>query len=106
MRWRFHVRSPELLGVDDHWELSSQGPPHPEQGQQGRIVNLPPVDHMEPFSPMDHMGPKAIIEEEIWEDVIPPAMVCGHLVFSLLADPMEGVLGDLENSPQCFFNQK
>ena len=55
---------------------------------------------------MDHMGPQSIIEKEVWEDVIPPSMVCSRLILPLLADPMEGVLGNLENSPQCFFKQK
>ena len=43
------------------------------------------------------MGPQLIVEEKVWEDVIPPSMVCSHLVLSLLADPMEGILGNLEN---------
>ena len=80
--------------------------PHMKQGQQGRIVDLPSVDHTKPFGPTDHMGPQLIIEEEVWEDVIPPSMVCSHLVLPLLTDPMEGVLGNLENSPQRFFKQK
>ena len=42
------------------------------------------------------MGPQPIIEEEVWEDVIPPPMVCSRLVLPLLADPMEGILGNLE----------
>ena len=42
------------------------------------------------------MGPQPIIEEEVWEDIIPPPMVCSHLVLPLLADPMEGILGNLE----------
>ena len=80
--------------------------PHAKQQQQGRIVNLPPVDHMKPFGPVDHMGPQPIIKEKVWEDIIPPSMVCSHLILPLLADPMEGILGNLENPPQCFFNQK
>ena len=55
---------------------------------------------------MDHMGPQLIIEEKVWEDVIPPAMVCSCFIFPLFADPVEGILGDLENPPQCFFKQK
>ena len=42
------------------------------------------------------MGPQPIIKVKVQEDVIPPTMVCSHLVLPLLADPMEGVLGDLE----------
>ena len=33
-------------------------------------------------------------------------MVCSCLVLPLFEDPMEGILGDLENPPQCFFKQK
>ena len=61
---------------------------------------------MEPLSPVDHMGPQPIIEEQVRKDVVPPAMVGGHLILSLLADPMEGILGDLSNSPQRFSKQK
>ena len=50
---------------------------------------------MEPFSPSDHMGPQSIIEVQVREDVIPPAMVGGCLVLSLLANPVGGGLGDL-----------
>ena len=52
------------------------------------------------------MGPQPIIKEEVWEDVIPPPMVCSRLVLPFLKDPMEGILGDLQNSPQHFFKQK
>ena len=69
--------------------------PHPKQGQQRRIINLPPVDHTKPFSPVNHMGPKVIIKEQIQEDIIPPAMVCSCLILSFLTDPMECILGDL-----------
>ena len=55
---------------------------------------------------MDHMGPELIVEEQVQKDVIPPLMVCSRLILSLLADFMEGVLGDLSNSPQCFSKQK
>ena len=73
--------------------------PHLEQRQQGRIVNLPLVNHMKPFGPPDHMGLQTIVKEEVWEDIIPPAVVCSCLVLSLLANLMEGILGDLESSP-------
>ena len=49
---------------------------------------------------MDHMGPQPIVKEQVREDVIPPAMVSSHLILPLLADPMKGILGDLQNSPQ------
>ena len=42
------------------------------------------------------MGPQPIVEEQVWEDVIPPVMVCSCLILSLLVDPMEGILGDLQ----------
>ena len=80
--------------------------PHMKQRQQRRIVDLPPVNHMKPFSPADHMGPQSIVKEEVRKDIVPPLMVCHHLVLPLLADSMEGILGNLENPPQCFFNQK
>ena len=70
--------------------------PHAQQQQQQHIIDLRPIDHMEPFSPSDHMGPQPIIKVKVWEDVIPPAMVCSHLILPLLADPMEGVLGNLQ----------
>ena len=41
------------------------------------------------------MGPKSIIEEQVQEDIVPPLMVCSHLVLPLLVDPVEGILGDL-----------
>ena len=61
---------------------------------------------MKPFGPTDHMGPQLIIKEQVWEDVIPPSMVCSCLVLPLLADSVEGILGDLQNSPQHFSKQK
>ena len=69
--------------------------PHTQQRQQRGVVNLRPIDHAEPFSPTDHMGPQPIIKEQVWEDIVPPVMVCRHLVFPVLANPVEGVLGNL-----------
>ena len=69
--------------------------PHTQQQQQRRINNLRPIDHTEPFSPTDHVGPQPIIKEQVQEDVIPPTMVCSRLILPLLVDPMKGVLGDL-----------
>ena len=37
--------------------------PHAQQQQQRGVVDLRPVDHTEPFSPSDHMGPQPIIKE-------------------------------------------
>ena len=80
--------------------------PHLEQQQERRIIDFWPVHHSEPFSPADHMRPQPIIKEEVWEDVIPPVMVCSCYILPLLDNPMEGILGNLESLPQCFFNQK
>ena len=79
--------------------------PHAQQRQQRQIVNLRLIDHTEPLSPMDHVGPQPIIKEQVRKDIVPPVMVCSHLVLPLLADPMKGILGDLQNS-QCFSKQK
>ena len=70
--------------------------PHAQQRQQRSIIDLCPIDHTKPFSPMDHMGPQPIVEIKVWEDIIPPMMVCSRLVLPFIADPMEGVLGDLQ----------
>ena len=50
---------------------------------------------MEPFSPSDHMGPQPVIKVQVWEDVIPPAMMGSRLILPVFANPVEGVLGDL-----------
>ena len=42
------------------------------------------------------MGPQLIVKEQVQEDVIPPAMVCGRLVLPFLADPVEGGSGNLQ----------
>ena len=68
--------------------------PNTQQRQQG-VVNLCPIDHMEPFSPLDHMGPQPIIEVQVQEDVIPPAMMGSCLILPVLANSMEGILGNL-----------
>ena len=52
------------------------------------------------------MGPQPIVKEQVWEDIIPPAMVCRRLILPLFANTMEGVLGDLQNSLQRFYKQK
>ena len=80
--------------------------PHSEKRQERWIVDLRPIHNLKPFSPADHMCPQPIIEEEVREDVIPPAMVCSLHILPLLDDFMEGILGNLENPPQCFFKQK
>ena len=72
--------------------------PHTQQRQQRRIIDLCPIDHTQPFGPTDHMGPQPIVKEQVREDVIPPTMVCSRLVLPLLANPVEGILGDLKFS--------
>ena len=80
--------------------------PHLEQRQKGWIIDLGPIHHLKPLSFSDHVDPKLIIEEEVQVYVIPPLMVGSLCILPLLDDPMEGVLGNLENPPQCFFKQK
>ena len=70
--------------------------PHPEQRQERWIVDLCLIHYLEPFSPLDHMCPESIVKEEVWKDVIPPAMVCSLCILPLFDDPVEGVLGNLE----------
>ena len=69
--------------------------PHLKQRQKGQIVDFHPIDHMKPFGPMDHVGPPAVVKEEVWEDVIPPTMVCSCRILPLLDDSVKGVLGNL-----------
>ena len=76
--------------------------PHAQQRQQRSVLDLRPVDHTEPFSPSDHVGPQLIVKVEVREDVIPPAMVRRCHIFPLLADSMEGVLGDLSKFSSAF----
>ena len=80
--------------------------PHAQQRQQRSVVYLRPIYLSEPFSPLDHVGPQLVVEIKVWEDVIPPMMVCSCLVLPLLTNPVEGVLGDLSTSLQRFYKQK
>ena len=80
--------------------------PHAQQRQQRGVVNLRPINHSEPFSPSDHMGPQPIVKVQVREDIIPPTMVCSRLVLPLLVNPMEGILGDLETSLQRFYQEE
>ena len=52
------------------------------------------------------MGPQPIVKVKVREDIIPPVMVCSRLVLPLLADTMEGVLGDLQTSLQRFYQKE
>ena len=80
--------------------------PHPEKTQESQIVNPHPIHYLEPLNSVDHMCPQLVIKEEVREDIIPPAMVCSLCILPLFDDSMEGILGNLENPPQCFFKQK
>ena len=42
------------------------------------------------------MGPQPIVKVEVQVNVVPPAMVSSSRILSVLANPMEGVLGDLQ----------
>ena len=56
----------------------------------------------EPLSTLDHMSPQLIIKVEVQIYVVPPPLVSGLHILSLLQDPMEGVLGDLKEPPSVF----
>ena len=83
------------------WSFPVQDP-HLEKRQKQRIIDLHTVHHLEPFSPSDLVPPQPIIEEEVWEDIIPPMMVCSHRILPFLDDSVEGILGDLRESPSVF----
>ena len=80
--------------------------PHMQQRQQRSVVYFCMIDDSEPFSPSDHMGPQTIIKVQVREDVVPPTMVCGRLVLPRLANPVEGILGDLSTSLQHFYQEE
>ena len=52
------------------------------------------------------MHPELIIKEEVWIQIEPPLIAGSLRILCILGNPMEGVLGNLENPPQCFFKQK
>ena len=70
--------------------------PHAQQRQQGGVVNLQTINHLEPFSPSDHMGPQLVIKVQVRKDVVPPVMVGSRLVLPHLTNSVEGILGDLQ----------
>ena len=76
--------------------------PHVQQRQQGSVIYLHPINDSKPLRPLDHMGPQPIVKVQVREDVIPPMMVCSHLVLPRLANPVEGILGDLSNFSSAF----
>ena len=71
--------------------------PHTEQAEEDQIVDTSPINSSKPFCPLDHIGPKLVVEEQVWEDVPPPPVVNDGLVvwFVLFDDSMEGILGYL-----------
>ena len=87
------------------WSLPIEDP-HAQQRQQRSVVYLCLINYSEPFSPLDHVGPQPIIEIQVWKDVVPPAMVSGRLVLPSLANPVEGILGDLQTSLQYFYQEE
>ena len=52
------------------------------------------------------MGPQPVVKVQVQKDVIPPAMVCSHLILPLLADSMKCGLGDLRTSLQHFYQKE
>ena len=52
------------------------------------------------------MGPQPIVKEQVWENIIPPTMVCSCFILPLPANPVEGILGDLQTSLQCFYQEE
>ena len=40
--------------------------PHPKQRQEGQIIDLHLIHLSKPLRPSDHMGPKPIVEEQVW----------------------------------------
>ena len=80
--------------------------PHPNQRQEGRIVDLGPIHLMKPLCPSDHVGPKPIVKEKIWVCITPPLVVCGSHILSSVQDSMEGILGNLETPLSVSFKQE
>ena len=72
--------------------------PHLKKRQEDWIVNLGSVHLSKPFCPSDHVGPKPIIEEEVWIHIMPPLVVGSDCIFYSFHDSMEGILGDLSFS--------
>ena len=79
------------------WSLPVEDP-HPEQRQEGQIVDFGPIHLMKPLRPSDHMGPKLIVEEEVQICVTPPSVMCGSCVLPSPHNPVKGILGNLSIS--------
>ena len=66
-----------------------------EQAKEDWIIDVSPINLSEPFSPLDHVGPKSIIK-------IPNNLV---VWFAQLHNPVEHILGNLLNFHQCSIKQ-
>ena len=80
--------------------------PHPEQAKEDQIVDTSLIYLLKPFCPSDHVGPKTIVEVEVWVHVPPPPIMDDRLIvwFPSFPDAMEGILGDLQFSVSVSFN--
>ena len=54
--------------------------PHLEQAKKDQVINVSLIDHSEPFCSLDHIGPEAIIKEEVWVYIPPPLIMDDHLI--------------------------
>ena len=55
------------------------------------------IDLLKPFRPLDHIGPKAVIEEQIRVHIPPPLIMDDCFIVQLpwFLNAVEGVLGNL-----------
>ena len=65
------------------------------------------IYHTKPPCSADHVGPKTIVEVEVWVHIPPPLVMDNCLVvwFSCLPNTMEGILGNLQFSVSIYFNE-
>ena len=54
--------------------------PHPEQVKEDWIVDTSPISLSKPFCPSDHIGPKTIVEEQVWVHIPPPPVMNDSLI--------------------------
>ena len=82
--------------------------PHLEQVKKNQVIGLSPINASRPLRSSDHVCPQSVIKEEVRVHIPPPLIVNDGLViwFSLLLDPMEGILGDLSILCQCFHQKE
>ena len=83
--------------VDPLVQTSPIQDPHPEQVEEDWIIDMSLINLSEPFGPLDHVGPKTIVKEEVWVHVPLPLVMNDGLIIQLtrLHNPMEGILGYL-----------